>query len=103
MLTGVGEYFAAECKKHGMIVRVAGDLIMMCPPLIISPEEINEVNYQSLIHLSDKSCVQFPKSLLLFYNLPIWLLTMFQLITIYGKALKATEERVKELKTQQKK
>ncbi|KAF2547943.1 hypothetical protein F2Q70_00022629 [Brassica cretica] len=63
----VGEYFAAECKKHGMIVRVAGDLIMMCPPLIISPEEINE------------------------------------LITIYGKALKATEERVKELKTQQKK
>ncbi|KAF2555176.1 hypothetical protein F2Q68_00016878 [Brassica cretica] len=64
---GVGEYFAAECKKHGMIVRVAGDLIMMCPPLIISPEEINE------------------------------------LITIYGKALKATEERVKELKTQQKK
>ncbi|WZZ60991.1 hypothetical protein YC2023_061098 [Brassica napus] len=100
---GVGEYFAAECKKHGMIVRVAGDLIMMCPPLIISPEEINEVNYQSLIHLSDKSCVQFPKSLLLFYNLPIWLLTMFQLITIYGKALKAAEERVKELKTQQKK
>ncbi|KAG2271007.1 hypothetical protein Bca52824_065562 [Brassica carinata] len=64
---GVGEYFAAECKKHGMIVRVAGDLIMMCPPLIISPEEINE------------------------------------LITIYGKALKAAEERVKELKTQQKK
>ncbi|KAH0851687.1 hypothetical protein HID58_094547 [Brassica napus] len=64
---GVGEYFAAECKKQGMIVRVAGDLIMMCPPLIISPEEINE------------------------------------LITIYGKALKATEEMVKELKTQQKK
>ncbi|ESQ47651.1 hypothetical protein EUTSA_v10020531mg [Eutrema salsugineum] len=64
---GVGEYFAAECQKHGMIVRVAGDAIMMCPPLIISPEEIDE------------------------------------LISIYGKALKATEERVDELKTQQKK
>ncbi|CAH8380740.1 unnamed protein product [Eruca vesicaria subsp. sativa] len=64
---GVGDYFAAECKKQGMIVRVAGDLIMMCPPLIISPEEIDE------------------------------------LITIYGKALKATEERVKDVKTRQKK
>ncbi|KAF3534025.1 hypothetical protein DY000_02041970 [Brassica cretica] len=64
---GVGAYFGAECQKRGMLVRVAGDSIMMSPPLIISPEEIDE------------------------------------LITIYGEALKATEERVKELKTQQKK
>ncbi|ESQ47653.1 hypothetical protein EUTSA_v10020563mg [Eutrema salsugineum] len=64
---GVGAYFGAECQKRGMLVRVAGDSIMMSPPLIISPEEIDE------------------------------------LIDIYGKALKATEERVKELKTQQKK
>ncbi|WZY94595.1 hypothetical protein YC2023_066924 [Brassica napus] len=64
---GVGAYFGAECQKRGMLVRVAGDGIMMSPPLIISPEEIDE------------------------------------LIDIYGKALKATEERVKELKAQQKK
>ncbi|KAL1197524.1 Gamma-aminobutyrate transaminase POP2 [Cardamine amara subsp. amara] len=64
---GVGAYFGAECQKRGMLVRVAGDSIMMSPPLIITPEEIDE------------------------------------LISIYGKALKATEERVKELKTQQKK
>ncbi|KAL0718990.1 hypothetical protein Bca4012_068313 [Brassica carinata] len=64
---GVGAYFGAECQKRGMLVRVAGDSIMMSPPLIISPEEIDE------------------------------------LITIYGEALKATEERVKELKAQQKK
>ncbi|XP_010525162.1 PREDICTED: gamma-aminobutyrate transaminase POP2, mitochondrial-like [Tarenaya hassleriana] len=60
---GVGAYFGAECQKHGMLVRVAGDNIMMSPPLIITPEEIEE------------------------------------LIGVYGKALKATEERVKELKS----
>ncbi|KAF1899151.1 hypothetical protein Lal_00019273 [Lupinus albus] len=59
----IGAYFGAQCEKHGMLVRVAGDNIMMCPPFIISPEEIDE------------------------------------LISIYGKALKATEERVKELKS----
>lgn len=41
---GVGAYFAAECEKHGMLVRVAGDNIMMSPPLIISPEEVDEVS-----------------------------------------------------------
>ncbi|EXB53589.1 putative aminotransferase y4uB [Morus notabilis] len=65
-LNRVGAYFGAQCEKHGMLVRVAGDNIMMSPPFIISPEEVDE------------------------------------LISIYGKALKATEERVKELKSQQK-
>ncbi|KAI3870001.1 hypothetical protein MKW92_039822 [Papaver armeniacum] len=60
---GVGAYFGAECEKRGMLVRVAGDNIMMCPPFIITPEEID------------------------------------QLISIYGEALRATEERVKELKS----
>ncbi|GAB4848181.1 Gamma aminobutyrate transaminase 1, mitochondrial [Ancistrocladus abbreviatus] len=59
---GVGAYFGAQCQKHGMLVRIAGDTIMMCPPLIISEEQLDD------------------------------------LISIYGKALKATEERVKELK-----
>lgn len=63
---GIGSYFGAECQKHGMLVRVAGDNIMMSPPFIISPDEVDE------------------------------------LISIYGKALRATEERVKELKSQQK-
>lgn len=63
---GVAAYFEAQCQKFGMLVRVAGDNIMMSPPFIISPEEVDE------------------------------------LISIYGKALKATEERVKELKSQNK-
>ncbi|KAL3633833.1 Gamma aminobutyrate transaminase 3, chloroplastic [Castilleja foliolosa] len=63
---GVGAYFGAQCQKHGMLVRVAGDNIMMSPPFIITQEEIDE------------------------------------LIEIYGKALKATEERVLELKSQKK-
>ncbi|KAL8461296.1 hypothetical protein ACS0TY_032680 [Phlomoides rotata] len=63
---GVGAYFGAQCGKHGMLVRVAGDILMMSPPFIITPQEVD------------------------------------QLIDIYGKALKATEERVAELKSQHK-
>ncbi|KAJ6825370.1 gamma-aminobutyrate transaminase 1, mitochondrial-like [Iris pallida] len=59
---GVGAIFGAECEKRGMLVRVAGDIIMMSPPFIISPGEVDE------------------------------------LISIYGEALKCTEERVAELK-----
>lgn len=62
----IGAYFGAQCEKRGMLVRVAGDNIMICPPFIITPQEIDE------------------------------------LIKIYGEALKATEERVAELKSQQK-
>jgi len=50
MFTGVGAFFGAECQKHGMLVRVAGDGILMSPPLIISPEEIDEVNVPILRH-----------------------------------------------------
>lgn len=49
-----------------MLVRVAGDNIMMSPPYILSLEEIDE------------------------------------LIVKYGKALKDTEKRVEELKSQNK-
>lgn len=63
---GVGAYFGAQCEKFGMLVRVAGDNIMMSPPFIISPEEVDE------------------------------------LISIYGKALRETEKRVQELKSQRK-
>lgn len=41
---GIGAYFGAMCEKHGMLIRVAGDNIMMSPPFIISPEEVDEVH-----------------------------------------------------------
>ncbi|KAL9296227.1 hypothetical protein ACSQ67_022123 [Phaseolus vulgaris] len=63
---GVGAYFGAQCQRLGMLVRVAGDNIMMSPPYIISPEEVDT------------------------------------LIRIYGEALKETEKRVQELKSQRK-
>ncbi|KAI3457650.1 hypothetical protein Pfo_014313 [Paulownia fortunei] len=63
---GVGAYFGAQCEKHGMLVRVSGDNIMMSPPFIMTLEEVDE------------------------------------LIEIYGKALKDTEEKVLELKSQKK-
>jgi 4-aminobutyrate--pyruvate transaminase len=62
---GVGAYFGAQCEKQGMLVRVAGDTIMMSPPLIISFEEVDE------------------------------------LISKYTNALRATEERVSQLKVEQ--
>ncbi len=39
----VGGYCAARAQEHGLIVRAMGDSIGFCPPLIISPEEINEM------------------------------------------------------------
>ncbi|KAI3518902.1 hypothetical protein L1887_07788 [Cichorium endivia] len=62
---GVGAYFGAECEKNGMLVRISGDIIMMSPPFIITPEEVDE------------------------------------LISIYEKALRATEKKVEELKKSQ--
>ncbi|XP_042411105.1 probable gamma-aminobutyrate transaminase 3, mitochondrial [Zingiber officinale] len=64
---GVGAIFGSECVKRGMLVRVAGDNIMMSPPLVITPDEIDE------------------------------------LVSIYGEALKSTEERVAELQSKSKK
>ena len=75
-----------------MLVRVAGDTIMMSPPFIISPREVDEVSLKA----NNKTMVQFK-------HIFCWNLIhcfCFQLISIYGEALKATEERVKELKAQ---
>ncbi|XP_020573946.1 gamma-aminobutyrate transaminase 1, mitochondrial isoform X2 [Phalaenopsis equestris] len=63
---GVGSFFGAECAKRGLLIRIAGDSIMMSPPLIFSEKEVDE------------------------------------LISIYGEALKSTEKRVLELKSQAK-
>lgn len=43
VFSGVGAYFGAQCEKLGMLVRVAGDNIMMCPPFIITQDELDEV------------------------------------------------------------
>ncbi|CAM8940781.1 unnamed protein product [Rhodiola kirilowii] len=64
---GVGAIFGAECEKRGMLVRIAGDNIMLCPPFIMTHEELD------------------------------------MLIDIYGKALKATEAKVEQLKLKSKK
>jgi 4-aminobutyrate--pyruvate transaminase len=41
--SGVGAIFGQECQKRGMLVRVAGDSIMMSPPLTITADEVDEV------------------------------------------------------------
>jgi 4-aminobutyrate--pyruvate transaminase len=43
VLSGVGTIFGQECQKRGMLVRVAGDSIMMSPPLTITADEVDEV------------------------------------------------------------
>lgn len=50
-ILGIGAYFGAQCEKHGMLVRVAGDNIMMSPPLTITPDEIDEVCCLILLYL----------------------------------------------------
>jgi 4-aminobutyrate---pyruvate transaminase len=39
----VGPLFAARAQEHGLIVRAMGDSIALCPPLIISGDEIDEM------------------------------------------------------------
>ncbi|KAG6552980.1 hypothetical protein Mapa_005317 [Marchantia paleacea] len=39
---GIGSYFAAECAKLGLLVRVSGDIIMMSPTLIITTDELKD-------------------------------------------------------------
>jgi 4-aminobutyrate--pyruvate transaminase len=43
VLSGVGTILGQECQKRGMLVRVAGDSIMMSPPLTITADEVDEV------------------------------------------------------------
>lgn len=43
-MIGIGAYFGAQCEKHGMLVRVAGDSIMMSPPFIMTSNQVDEVD-----------------------------------------------------------
>jgi 4-aminobutyrate---pyruvate transaminase len=38
---GVGNHCAAACRRNGLIVRALGDTIVVCPPLVISAEELD--------------------------------------------------------------
>src|SRR5579883_2252955 len=40
---GVGEIFAARAQEHGLIVRAMGDAVALCPPLVITEDEIDEM------------------------------------------------------------
>jgi 4-aminobutyrate---pyruvate transaminase len=40
---GVGAYCAQACLERGVILRNMGDAIAFCPPLIISPDQIDEL------------------------------------------------------------
>jgi len=39
----VGARMAAELLKHGVILRAAGDTIVFCPPMVITPAEVEEL------------------------------------------------------------
>jgi 4-aminobutyrate--pyruvate transaminase len=40
---GVGALAAARAQEHGLIVRPLGDSVALCPPLVISEDEIDEM------------------------------------------------------------
>jgi 4-aminobutyrate--pyruvate transaminase len=40
---GVGGYFQEQAENEGLIIRAIGDTIAVCPPLIITNEEIDEL------------------------------------------------------------
>ena len=50
----VNAQVAAKCLAHGLIVRpVPGDVVGICPPLIIKPEEIDQLFDRLEAGLSD--------------------------------------------------
>ncbi|MDH3643478.1 MAG: aminotransferase [Gammaproteobacteria bacterium] len=40
---GVGAHCQARCETNGLIVRALGDTVAMCPPLIISADQVDEL------------------------------------------------------------
>ncbi len=40
---GVGAYCASSCERRGLILRALGDTVAICPPLIISDAQIDEL------------------------------------------------------------
>ncbi|MCY3884030.1 MAG: aminotransferase [Gammaproteobacteria bacterium] len=40
---GVGAYCMNQCAEHGLIVRAIGNVVAICPPLIISDQQVDEL------------------------------------------------------------
>ena len=40
---GVGAYAMGRCEHHGLIVRALGDSLALCPPLIITDKQVDEL------------------------------------------------------------
>jgi 4-aminobutyrate--pyruvate transaminase len=38
-----GKIIARKCQDNGLIVRAIGDVIALCPPLVITLDEVNEL------------------------------------------------------------
>lgn len=50
----VGAYCQQRCQEHGLIVRaVAGSSIALCPPLIITPQQVDELVEKLLCAVND--------------------------------------------------
>jgi 4-aminobutyrate--pyruvate transaminase len=41
--TSVGATCMQLCQEHGLIVRAVGDVIALCPPFIVTPDQIDEI------------------------------------------------------------
>ena len=54
----VGKQIAEICQKNGLIVRAIGDVIAICPPLIITEEQLDE-----MFDILEASLTEFEKSL----------------------------------------
>lgn len=50
---GVGPQCAIHCQDHGLLLRAIGDTIALCPPMIISESEINELFDRLELALAD--------------------------------------------------
>jgi 4-aminobutyrate--pyruvate transaminase len=39
----VGAYCVTECQKLGLITRTIGDTVALCPPMVVTEDEIHEM------------------------------------------------------------
>ena len=40
---GAGAHCAGRCEAHGLLLRAMGDTMALCPPLIVTSEQIDEL------------------------------------------------------------
>ena len=50
---GVGQYFAERCIHHGVLTRASGDSLALCPPLVATQAEIDEMFDRIALALQD--------------------------------------------------